>query len=168
MAVLENLSRRAVLLGMGAGALVLAVNLPARAQDAPEEPLKFGADAMPHGWKDDPNIFVAIDPDGTVTVTVHRSEMGQGVRTSIAMAVADELEADWARVKVAQAPGDEPTYGNQDTDGSRSLRHFFDPMRRAGAAARQMLREAAAAEWGVPVEEVTCLLYTSPSPRDRG
>ncbi|MFD2816450.1 hypothetical protein ACFSYD_21890 [Paracoccus aerius] len=51
--------------------------------------------------------------------------------------------------------GDEPTYGNQDTDGSRSLRHFFDPMRRAGAAARQMLREAAAAEWGVPVEEVT-------------
>ena len=155
MAVLENLSRRAVLLGMGAGALVLAVNLPARAQDAPEEPLKFGADAMPHGWKDDPNIFVAIDPDGTVTVTVHRSEMGQGVRTSIAMAVADELEADWARVKVAQAPGDEPTYGNQDTDGSRSLRHFFDPMRRAGAAARQMLREAAAAEWGVPVEEVT-------------
>ena len=69
MAVLENFSRRAVLLGMGAGALVLAVNLPARAQDAPEEPLKFGADAMPHGWKDDPNIFVAIDPDGTVTAS---------------------------------------------------------------------------------------------------
>ncbi|QIR86980.1 xanthine dehydrogenase family protein molybdopterin-binding subunit [Paracoccus sp. AK26] len=171
MAVLENLSRRAVLLGMGAGALVLAVNLPARAQDAPEEPLKFGADAMPHGWKDDPNIFVAIDPDGTVTVTVHRSEMGQGVRTSIAMAVADELEADWARVKVAQAPGDEPTYGNQDTDGSRSLRHFFDPMRRAGAAARQMLREAAAAEWGVPVEEVTAenhILRHAASGREAG
>ncbi|WP_188716113.1 xanthine dehydrogenase family protein molybdopterin-binding subunit [Paracoccus acridae] len=152
MAVLENVSRRAVLLGMGAGALVLSLGLPTAAQ---EEPLKFGADAMPHGWQDDPRIFVAIDPDGTVTVTVHRSEMGQGVRTSIAMAVADELDADWARVRVAQAPGDEPTFGNQDTDGSRSLRHFFHPMRRAGAAARQMLREAAAAEWGVPVDEVT-------------
>ncbi|MDQ1902682.1 xanthine dehydrogenase family protein molybdopterin-binding subunit [Paracoccus sp. WLY502] len=152
MAVLENVSRRAVLLGMGAGALVLSLGLPTAAQ---EEPLKFGADAMPHGWQDDPRIFVAIDPDGTVTVTVHRSEMGQGVRTSIAMAVADELEADWTRVRVAQAPGDEPTFGNQDTDGSRSLRHFFHPMRRAGAAARQMLRQAAAAEWGVPVDEVT-------------
>jgi isoquinoline 1-oxidoreductase beta subunit len=152
MAALENVSRRAVLLGMGAGALVLSLGLPAAAQD---EPLKFGADAMPHGWHDDPRIFIAINPDGTVTVTVHRSEMGQGVRTSIAMAVADELEADWARVRVAQAPGDEPTFGNQDTDGSRSLRHFFHPMRRAGAAARQMLREAAAAEWGVPVDEVT-------------
>lgn len=152
MAVLENVSRRAVLLGMGAGALVLSLGLPTAAQ---EEQLKFGADAMPHGWQDDPRIFVAIEPDGTVTVTVHRSEMGQGVRTSIAMAVADELDADWARVRVAQAPGDEPTFGNQDTDGSRSLRHFFHPMRRAGAAARQMLREAAAAEWGVPVDEVT-------------
>ncbi|WP_347140758.1 xanthine dehydrogenase family protein molybdopterin-binding subunit [Paracoccus sp. SSK6] len=152
MAVLENVSRRAVLRGMGAGALVLAVGLSAGAQ---EEPLKFGADAMPHGWQDDPRVFVAIDPDGTVTVTVHRSEMGQGVRTSIAMAVADELEADWDRVRVTQAPGDEPKYGNQDTDGSRSLRHFFGPMRRAGAAARQMLRMAAADEWGIPVEEVT-------------
>lgn len=153
MATLENVSRRAVLLGLGAGALVLSLGLPSLAQE-PEEPLKFGADAMPHGWRDDPRLFVSIAPDGMVTVTVHRSEMGQGVRTSIAMAVADELEADWDRVRVAQAPGDEPTFGNQDTDGSRSLRHFFEPMRRAGAAARQMLREAAAAEWGVPVDEV--------------
>jgi isoquinoline 1-oxidoreductase subunit beta len=153
MGALENVSRRAVLLGMGAGALVLSFGLPSVAQEQ-EEPLKFGADAMPHGWRDDPRIFVSIDPDGTVTIMVHRSEMGQGVRTSIAMAIADELEADWSRVRVAQAPADEPTYGNQDTDGSRSLRHFFEPMRRTGAAARQMLREAAAAEWGVPVEEV--------------
>nr|WP_111298459.1 molybdopterin cofactor-binding domain-containing protein [Paracoccus saliphilus] len=150
---LRNVSRRAVLMGMGAGALVLSIGLPGAAQE-PEPPLEFGADAMPHGWRDDPTIFVAIDPDGTVTVTVHRSEMGQGVRVSMAMVVADELEADWNRVQVAQAPGDEPRFGNQDTDGSRSLRHFFQPMRRAGAAARQMLREAAAAEWGVPVEEI--------------
>lgn len=149
---LENISRRAVLMGMGAGALVLALGIPAAAQD---EPPKFGADAMPHGWRDDPRVFVAISPEGVVTVTVHRSEMGQGVRTSMAMVLADELEADWAQVRVAQAPGDEQTFGNQDTDGSRSLRHFFEPMRRAGAAARQMLREAAAAEWGVPVDEVT-------------
>ena len=153
MAALENVSRRAVLLGLGAGALVLSLGLPSLAQE-PEEPLKFGADAMPNGWRDDPRIFISINPDGTVTVTVHRSEMGQGVRTSIAMAIADELEADWNRVRVAQAQADEPTFGNQDTDGSRSLRHFFEPMRRAGAAARLMLREAAAAEWSVPVEEV--------------
>lgn len=148
---LANLSRRSVLMGMGAGTLVLAVGIPARgrAQD-----LEFGADAMPHGWRDDPTLFIAIDEDGIVTVTVHRSEMGQGVRTSMAMVIADELGADWDLVRVTQAPGDEPRYGNQDTDGSRSLRHFFMPMRRAGAAARVMLEEAAAAEWDVDVAEV--------------
>src|SRR6185295_1699774 len=84
----------------------------------------------------------------------HRAEMGQGVRTGVPMIVADELEADWAKVRVAQAPGDEAKYGNQDTDGSRSTRHFFMPMRRCGAAARQMLEAAAAARWKVPVGEV--------------
>ena len=148
---LSNVSRRG-LLG-GAGALVLALSLrtpPARAAET-----QFGADAMPNGWRDDPTLFVAIAPDGTVTVTCHRSEMGQGVRTSIALVVADELEADWAKVKVAQAEGDEARFGNQDTDGSRSLRHFFMPMRRTGAAARAMLIAAAAKEWGVPAAEVT-------------
>jgi isoquinoline 1-oxidoreductase beta subunit len=80
--------------------------------------------------------------------------MGQGVRTSFAMVVADELEADWARVRVAQAPGDEARFGSQNTDGSRSMRHFFEPMRRVGAAARAMLETAAAAQWNVPVSEV--------------
>jgi isoquinoline 1-oxidoreductase beta subunit len=70
------------------------------------------------------------------------------------MIVADELEADWQRVRVVQAPGDETRFGNQDTDGSRSTRHFFEPMRRCGAAARTMLEAAAAARWGVPVAEV--------------
>jgi isoquinoline 1-oxidoreductase beta subunit len=70
------------------------------------------------------------------------------------MIVADELEADWKRVRVAQAPGDEKRFGNQDTDGSRSTRHFFDPMRRCGASARTMLEAAAAAQWKVPVTEV--------------
>src|SRR5206468_2915547 len=84
----------------------------------------------------------------------HRAEMGQGVRTGMSMIVADELEADWKRVRVVQAPGDEERFGNQDTDGSRSTRHFFMPMRRCGAAARQMLEAAAAARWKVPVGEV--------------
>lgn len=70
------------------------------------------------------------------------------------MVVADELEADWEKVKVIQAPGDEERYGNQDTDGSRSVRHFFMPMRNVGAAARMMLEAAAAAHWGVGVDEV--------------
>ena len=109
---------------------------------------------MPNGWRDDPKLFIAVAPDGIVTVTCHRSEMGQGVRTSIPMVVAEELEADWSKVRVTQAPGDEPRFGNQDTDGSRSLRHFYMPLRRAGAAARSMLEQAAATKWGVPVGEV--------------
>ena len=109
---------------------------------------------MPHGWIDSPLVFVAIGEDGIVSIVCHRSEMGQGVRTGMPMIVADELEADWARVRVVQATGDEVRYGNQDTDGSRSTRHFFMPMRRCGAAARQMLEAAAAARWKVPVSEV--------------
>jgi isoquinoline 1-oxidoreductase beta subunit len=131
-----NVSRRGFLAGIGAGALVLAVT---GAQRARAQEKKFGADAMPHGWRDDPKIFIAIDPDGTVTVTCHRQEMGQGVRTSIAMVIADELEADWSKVRVVQAYADEAHFGNQDTDGSLSLRHQFMPMRRAGADARTMI-----------------------------
>src|SRR5262249_39810653 len=83
-----------------------------------------------------------------------RSEMGTGSRTSLPMIVADELEADWSRVRVVQAPGDEEKYGNQDTDGSRSLRHHIQPMRQCGAAARQILETAAAKRWSVAVAEV--------------
>jgi isoquinoline 1-oxidoreductase beta subunit len=75
---------------------------------------------MPNGWTDSPLTFVSIADDGTVTIVCHRSEMGQGVRTGMPMIVADELEADWKRVKVVQAPGDEERFGNQDTDGSTS------------------------------------------------
>ncbi|MBX9932678.1 MAG: xanthine dehydrogenase family protein molybdopterin-binding subunit [Methylobacterium sp.] len=151
---LSNVSRRAMLGGMGTLVLALSWREPARAEDKATEPKKFGADAMPHGWQDDPKVFIAIAPDGVVTVTCHRSEMGQGVRTSVAMVVADELEADWSKVKVAQAWGDETRFGNQDTDGSRSLRHFFPHLRHAGAAARLMLVQAAAKQWGVPASEV--------------
>ena len=110
-----------------------------------------GAGKMPGGTVNDPHVFVAIDPSGLVTIITNRSEMGTGVRTSLPMVVADEMEADWSRVRVAQAPGDEKKYGNQDTDGSRSVRHFVQPMRQCGAAMRMMLEQAAATRWGVNV-----------------
>jgi len=147
-----NLSRRSFLGAIPAAGLILAVGVP-RFALAADEP-KYGADSMPHGAVDDPLAFVAIGTDGTVTITCHRQEMGQGVRTSLPMVVADELEADWNRVRVRQAQADEGQFGNQDTDGSRSVRHFFEPMRRCGAAARTMLEQAAAAQWGVALAEV--------------
>ncbi len=105
-----------------------------------------------------PNLFVNLDHDGTVTVTCHRSEMGQQIRTSIAQIVADELEADWSKVVVAQAVGD-PKYGSQNTDGSRSVRRNLTRLRQAGATARQLLREAAAKTWGVPVDTVEAIQH---------
>jgi len=152
--LIANVSRRKFLRSAGAlGGLVLAVGLPSTV-NAADDPPKYGADGMPHGWVDSPLVFVAIAEDGIVSIVCHRSEMGQGIRTGMTMIVADELEADWSRVRVVQAPGDEARFGNQDTDGSRSTRHFFMPMRRCGAAARQMLEAAAAARWNVPVGDV--------------
>ena len=151
-AAIENVSRRQILKGAAAaGSLVLAAPF-ARAATAPT--YKTGAGAMPHGVVIDPRVFVSIAPDGIVSIVAHRAEMGTGVRTSLPMIVADELEADWARVRVTQAEGDEVKYGNQDTDGSRSTRHYLVPMRQIGAAARTMLEEAAAQKWNVKADEV--------------
>jgi isoquinoline 1-oxidoreductase beta subunit len=151
---IENISRRGVLKGMvSTGGLVLALTiLPHRAARA--DAAKWGADGMPHGTVNNPQVFVSIAPDGTVTIVCHRSDMGQGVRTGMPLIVADEMGADWSRVKVAQATGNEVKYGNQDTDGSRSTRHFITPMRQVGAAARMMLEEAAAKRWGVDISDV--------------
>ncbi|AMB87960.1 acylaldehyde oxidase [Pseudomonas agarici] len=168
---LSNLSRRGFLKGVGAtGALVLAATwgLP---EAFAEGEKKYGADGMPNGWIDDPKVYISIDADGSVTVICNRSEMGQGVRTSLSMVVADELEADWALVKVRQAPADEVRFGNQNTDGSRSMRHWYEPMRRCGAAARNMLEQAAAAQWSVPVGECQAQLHRvihRPSGRELG
>jgi isoquinoline 1-oxidoreductase beta subunit len=150
--IVANVSRRRFVQGLSLGGLVVAVGYPSAARA--QEGKKYGADGMPNGWVDNPLAFVSIAENGTVTIVCHRSEMGQGVRTGMPMIVADELEADWRRVRVAQAPGDEKKFGNQDTDGSRSTRHFFEPMRRCGAAARTMLEAAAADRWKVPVSEV--------------
>ena len=148
----ENLSRRGILKGLGlAGSFVLAAPLMSRSAFAAYE---TGASKMPHGTVVDPRVFVSIAPDGIVTIIAHRSEMGTGVRTSLPLVVAEELEANWSRVRVQQAHGDEVKYGNQDTDGSRSTRHYLMPMRQIGACARTMLESAAAKRWGVPATEV--------------
>ncbi|MEO6022621.1 MAG: molybdopterin cofactor-binding domain-containing protein, partial [Burkholderiales bacterium] len=151
-AVLENVSRRHLLKGViAAGGLVIGAQILPRSAMAAA--YKTGADGMPGGVVWDPHVYVSIDPSGIVTILTHRSEMGTGSRTSLPMIVADEMEADWSQVRIAQAPGDERKYGNQDTDGSRSIRHFIQPMRACGAAARQMLEKAAALTWNVPDTE---------------
>lgn len=147
----EKISRRSILKGLGiTGGFVLAAPVMSRQALAYET----GAGKMPHGVVVDPRVFVSVAPDGIVTIVGHRSEMGTGVRTSLPLIVAEEMEADWSRVKVAQAHGDEVKFGNQDTDGSRSTRHYLIPMRQIGAAARTMLEQAAAKRWGVPATEV--------------
>ena len=146
--LIENISRRRFLQAAG---LVVAVQvLSARSASAY---YKTGSPTMPEGpVTNDPHLLIAIDPTGTVTITSPRSEMGQGIRTSLAMIIADEMGADWSRVRIIQGLADE-RFGNQDTDGSHSLRHSLQPMRQAGAAMRQMLAQAAAQSWGVtPVE----------------
>jgi isoquinoline 1-oxidoreductase beta subunit len=96
-----------------------------------------------------PNAFLKITPAGDVTVVVSKAEMGQGVRTAAAMIVAEELDADWSRVRIEQAEANERVYGDQGTGGSSSMRELFDPLRRAGAIARTMLIAAAAQKWNV-------------------
>ncbi|SEL68715.1 xanthine dehydrogenase family protein molybdopterin-binding subunit [Halomonas daqiaonensis] len=150
--LLANVSRRGLLKGLAGGsALLLAARWDLGLAN---EQAQFGAGAMPGGWVDNPNVFIHIDSDGVVTIVNNRAEMGQGIRTSLVMVAADELGADWDRVRVQQAEADQDKYGNQNTDGSRSMRHWYDPMRRAAAAARLMLEQAAADQWDVPVHEV--------------
>ena len=158
MILAENVSRRGFMKGvLGAGAFVLSVRL------MPQE--LFGA-AANAGASDamtkaplQPNVYLAIDTDGTAYVIAHRSEMGSGSRTALPRIIADELDADWARVKIVQATGDEK-YGDQDTDGSHSVRSFFDTLRESGATARLMLVRAAAAQWGVPASECATSMHT--------
>ena len=147
---IANVSRRGLLKGVvAAGSFIVAAHVTRGTAFAYET----GASGMHGGVVSDPHIFIAIDKNGIVSIVTHRSEMGTGIRTSLPMIVADELEADWSKVHIVQAPGDEDKYGNQDTDGSRSTRHFIQPMRACGAAMRQMLVAAAAQQWKVAAEE---------------
>ncbi len=139
-----DLSRRHFL-GVS-GVLVLGTCLPTRKAAA----LDVASGAF------EPNLFLALDADGTVRITTHRSEMGQGIRTALAQVVADELDADWSRVAVVQAEGD-AKYGDQNTDGSKSILLNYDRLRAAGASARLMLRQAGAKRWGVDVDSVAAI-----------
>ena len=110
-----------------------------------------------------PNAYLRITPDNKITIVVARSEMGQGVRTALPMILAEELEADWKQIEIEQA-GASTLYGDQTTGGSASIRTTWDPMRKAGASAREMLISAAALTWGVPRSTCTAEADTSSMP----
>lgn len=138
----RRLTRRAFLASAAGGGLLLGFRLP-RAAGA-------GGDSRMNAW-------LRISPDGSVTVVVPSAEMGQGISTALPMIVADELGADWSRVRFEFAPVADayrnPGLGAQATGGSTSVREWYAPLRRAGAAAREMLVSAAAATWGVGADE---------------
>lgn len=146
-----RLSRRGFL--AGTAGFTLALTLPlggARAQTA------AAAGSTPFA----PNAFVRIASDDTVTVMIKHLEMGQGPYTGLATLVAEELDADWSQMRAEGAPGNDALFANllfgaQGTGGSTAMANSYMQMRKAGAAARTMLVEAAAAEWGVPAEEIT-------------
>jgi isoquinoline 1-oxidoreductase subunit beta len=150
---IENVSRRSFLQGMlASSAFVLCVGkspLLAKAARNGAPGLGEGAAGSVGASAFHPSVYVGIHTDGVVYIVAHRSEMGNGVRTSLPRILADELDADWSRVTVVQADGD-AAYGSQDTDGSHSVREFFEPLREAGATARLMLVRAAAQQWGIP------------------
>ena len=133
------------LLGFSAvlgGGLIVGVDLLPRSSAASGEPSAF-----------QPSAFLRVEPSGTVTVFIGQSEMGQGVLTGLAQAVAEELDVDWENVRFEQAPTDaafnHPIWGIQATGGSTSVMAFWEPLRKAGATARSMLVAAAADTWHV-------------------
>jgi isoquinoline 1-oxidoreductase beta subunit len=149
MRVIENvsrpISRRGFLQGaLAGGVFVLSARLI-------PQPL-WAAEGEAAAAAFEPSLWMSITSDGTVTIVAHRSEMGCGSRTALPLVVADELDADWSKVKIDQAIGD-PKYGDQDTDGSHSVRSNFDLMRQVGATGRVMLISAAATRWKVPPGE---------------
>ena len=137
--MIKKISRRRFLQGTGlaSGTLIIGVQLsPVLAESTKE--FSFA-----------PDVFVAMDETGQVTIVSHRSEMGQGIRSTLPLLVADEMEADWNRVTVKQAIGD-AKYGSQNTDGSRSVRKNYQKLKEAGAIMRTMMQQAAAKVWSVP------------------
>ncbi len=137
-------TRRAFVAGIGAATAGLALGLHRAAAGA--------ADAGSSVFA--PSPFIQIGSDGVVAIVCHRSEMGQGIRSSLPVLIADELGADPANIKLVQGDGDE-RYGDQDTDGSSSIRGPYDQLRQVAAAAREMLVAAAAARWKVPASRLT-------------
>lgn len=146
-----NVSRRTLL--KGGGGLALGIFFA---------PLLRGMDALAAaGGPLEPNAFVRIDLDGTVTVLAKHLEMGQGSYTGLATLLAEELDADWDKVRVEGAPADVKRYNNlafgpmQGTGGSTAMANSWEQMRNAGATAKAMLVAAAAQRWSVPVSEIS-------------
>jgi isoquinoline 1-oxidoreductase subunit beta len=152
-----RLSRRAALKGIAG--LVLGVYLPggsARAQSGAAQILRADGTAASFA----PHAFVRIGIDDTVTVLIKHIEFGQGPFTGLSTIVAEELDADWSKVRAEHAPSNAELYKNlafgmQGTGGSTAIANSYEQMRKAGAAARAMLVEAAAQAWKVPATEIT-------------
>jgi len=147
MTTIKNVSRRSFLklAGISSSSFVLGMNLPITQVLAGTQ----GTLATAHEL----NFFVSIANDGLVNLICHRSEMGQGIRTSVPQIIAEELGADWDKVNVVQAQGD-AKYGPQSTGGSASIRNHFTTIRQMGAIARDMLEQAAANIWQVDKAQV--------------
>lgn len=145
---IRNLSRRTFVksVGLASGGLILACNTSVFSDKKTTENKDL--------TNFNPNLFVQLNSDGSLILIASRSEMGNGVRTSLTSVIADEMDADWTKVTVKQAVGD-TKFGDQNTDGSRSVRYLYEPMRKMGAMARAMLIAAAAQKWQVPVTECT-------------
>jgi isoquinoline 1-oxidoreductase beta subunit len=135
---------------LAGGGLMLGFSWLASCQYKTEEEVL----AMPKEWFEI-NSYLKIGENGVVTIYTPNPEFGQNVRTSMPMLIAEELDTDWKKVLVEQAPYHAEKYGFQFTGGSQGIRSRWEPLRMAGASARHMLREAAAQAWGVPMEEIT-------------
>jgi isoquinoline 1-oxidoreductase beta subunit len=156
-------SRRVFLKASAAlgGGLLLSASVPRFANADNGDPVSVGT----------LNAFVRIDPDGIVTIMAKNPEIGQGIKTMLPMLIADELDVDWKDVRIEQADLDTAKYGAQFAGGSRATPLNWEPLRRVGAAGRQMIVQAAAASWNVPASEcrtASGLVYHDASGRKLG
>ena len=142
---IQNMSRRnfVKVFGLASGGLIIGCQFSSEKEIV----------RIDDGTTFTPNLFVQLKKDGKLVLLCSRSEMGQGIRTSLTSAIADEMEADWEYVSVEQATGDKK-FGNQNTDGSRSVRTILEPMRKMGATAKAILISAASKKW--QVSETDC------------
>ena len=151
MSHIENLSRRGFLksVGVSGGVLVVGTAIPSMS-------FAYSESGTAGNVEHQLSVFVSIAEDGIVTLVNHRSEMGQGIRTSIPQIIAEELNANWDYINVVQAKADRK-YGSQGTAGSGSIRRFFIHVRQLGAVVRDMLEQAAANIWQVNKSEVSAI-----------
>ena len=143
----SDLNRRGFL--AAGGGLLIGMVLPGRSQLQAQQVGIPPANlfAPPPGHK--PNAYIHIAPDERITFLIPKGEMGQGPTTACSQMLAEELECDWSKVRMEIAPVDPSSYGHQTTVGSQATRSTWEPLRRAGAEAREMLIGAAAAQWGL-------------------